>query len=281
LTREGEPSGYQRKPYAAVFMMLGLLEYAKAARDGVIYREAVELYWRVAEWIESPGKLGRPVLAGAPEYSQLADIYVAAFMSLELASYDPDPRFRGIMVECLELAERHYDPERRILRENLGPTEFPEGRLFSAGSSLEVAWILLRLLDYHPDERRKKWILEAIEGSLDWGWDHEYGGLYYFQDVESKPLLQLEGSMKLWWVHVEALVAVVHAYKISGEDRWLEWLEILDTYCWRHFRDSEYGEWFGYLDRRGERTHSLKGNNYKGCFHVPRGMLLCSQMLES
>ena len=35
------------------------------------------------------------------------------------------------------------------------------------------------------------------------------------------------------------------------------------------FVDPEYGEWFGYLDRQGEVTHSFKGGPWKGsnrCF---------------
>ena len=34
------------------------------------------------------------------------------------------------------------------------------------------------------------------------------------------------------------------------------------------------------LDRRGEPTHLLKGNNYKGCFHVPRALLFSVQRIE-
>jgi N-acylglucosamine 2-epimerase len=47
------------------------------------------------------------------------------------------------------------------------------------------------------------------------------------------------------------------------------------------FADPEYGEWFGYADRYGKITHQLKGNHYKGCFHVPRALLLCIQRIDS
>jgi N-acylglucosamine 2-epimerase len=155
----------------------------------------------------------------------------------------------------------------------------PEGRLFCPGSSLEVAWFLLHLLRHFPDGARQKQVLEIIECSLEFGWDREYGGLYYFLDIEGKPTLQLESSMKLWWPHTEALYAVLLAYSISGEEKWLRWLEKLDSYAYQHFADPEFGEWFAYCDRRGNLTHSLKGNNYKGSFHVPRFLLLSVQLL--
>ncbi len=41
------------------------------------------------------------------------------------------------------------------------------------------------------------------------------------------------------------------------------------------------GEWCGYLDRRGEVLLPLKGGKWKGCFHVPKGLHRCWQMLEN
>ena len=51
-------------------------------------------------------------------------------------------------------------------------------------------------------------------------------------------------------------------------------------YAFAHFSDPTHGEWFGYCDRRGELTNTAKGNNYKGCFHVPRMLLLSYQLLS-
>ena len=45
--------------------------------------------------------------------------------------------------------------------------------------------------------------------------------------------------------------------------------------------DDEHGGGFGYLDREGRPTHEQKGAPYKGCFHVPRGLLLCWQLLRT
>ena len=56
---------------------------------------------------------------------------------------------------------------------------------------------------------------------------------------------------------------------------------MLDEYLWNRFRDSEYPEWFGYLNRRGEVLLSLKGGKWKGCFHVPRGLFAIWQILNN
>ena len=44
------------------------------------------------------------------------------------------------------------------------------------------------------------------------------------------------------------------------------------------FVDDEHGEWFGYLSREGKVKMTFKGGPYKGCFHVPRALLMCQQV---
>lgn len=280
LTRQGQPAFYQRKPYAAVFAMLGMLEFSKATQDSALQAEALELFWRIRSWIDEPARLGRPVLAGALKMTALADIMVLASMASEIARIDPDPRYRDVLGWCMESSRAHYDPQRRIFLERHGPREFPEGRLFCPGDSIEAVWFLLHALDFQPDAALRAMLLDVLEGSLDLGWDREYGGLYYFMDVEGYPPLPLESNMKLWWPHTEAIYATVLAYSLTGEDRWLEWLQRLDAYAFAHFADPEYGEWFGYCDRQGNLTSTAKGNHYKGCFHVPRMLLMSLQRLQ-
>jgi N-acylglucosamine 2-epimerase len=92
----------------------------------------------------------------------------------------------------------------------------------------------------------------------------------------------LEWDQKLWWVHVEALVAMAKAWTLTGDERCAEWFRKLQDYTWKHFRDNEQGgEWFGYLNRRGEVLLPLKGGKWKGCFHVPRSLYQIWKTLNS
>ena len=282
LTREGAPSFYQRKPYGAVFVMLGLLEYSKATGDENCRREAIELYESVEQWIAQPALLGRPVMAGAPASAQLADVYVVASMALELFRATGDERWREPMRACQGSVLPHFDPGTGLLTEMAGPDlrQYPEGRLVCVGSIFEIAWFLFQILEIEPNPELEARLLKAVEAALEFGWDREYSGFYYFQDIEGKPTLQLESSMKLWWVHAEALYCLIHCYGMTRDSKWLRWLEMADTYVFGRFADPAYGEWFGYLDRRGTPALTLKGNNYKGCFHIPRALLLSVQKIE-
>jgi N-acylglucosamine 2-epimerase len=44
--------------------------------------------------------------------------------------------------------------------------------------------------------------------------------------------------------------------------------------------DREYGEWFGYLHRDGTVSTTLKGNGWKGPFHLPRMQWYCWRLLD-
>ena len=99
-------------------------------------------------------------------------------------------------------------------------------------------------------------------------------------DAKGHPPQQLEWDQKLWWVHIETLVALLKGYRLTGRKSCWSWYERVHAYTWAHFPDPEYGEWYGYLNRRGEVLLPLKGGKWKGCFHVPRGLYLCMRELE-
>jgi N-acylglucosamine 2-epimerase len=90
----------------------------------------------------------------------------------------------------------------------------------------------------------------------------------------------LEWNQKLWWVHVETLIALLKGYQHTQNLACWKWFERVHHYTWSHFSDPVHGEWYGYLDRRGEVLLPLKGGKWKGCYHVPRALYQCWQVLE-
>ena len=70
------------------------------------------------------------------------------------------------------------------------------------------------------------------------------------------------------------------AYRLTGNETCKDWFETIHEYTWKHFRDPEFPEWYGYLNREGNPLLELKGGKWKGCFHVPRGMYEIWKILE-
>jgi len=176
-----------------------------------------------------------------------------------------------------------YNKDMGIMFENVCPDgrfdlESMNGRMTNPGHALEAMWFIMNTSNKLGAKENVDKALQITLNTLEYGWDKEYDGIYYFKDALGKPHLELQWNMKLFWVHNEALIATAMAYKLTGKKEYLDWFEKLHNYSWNHFRDEEFGEWFCYLDRYGKLTHTLKGGKWKTFFHVPRCLYMVSEL---
>ena len=198
-------------------------------------------------------------------------------LSLELEHIIGTDRVNSFIPGVIhEVMDVFYQPQFGLVLENVnvdGSTNDSfEGRLLNPGHAIEAMWFIMdvgkRLNDSQLIERACNIMLQTIE----YGWDKKYEGIFYFLDVKGTSPQQLEWDQKLWWVHVESLVALAKGYAYTKNDKCMTWFNKIHEYTWNHFKDMEYGEWFGYLNRRGEVLLDLKGGKWKGCFHIPRAL---------
>ena len=193
-----------------------------------------------------------------------------------------DGMIPGVIHEVMGI---FLQPDSGLVLENVAPdgsfVDSFEGRLLTPGHTLEAMWFIMDLAKRLGDESLIESARDVMLRTLEKGWDSEHGGIFYFLDIKGHPPQQLEWDQKLWWVHVEALVAMAKAYRFTGDERCAAWFQTLHAYTWKHFKDPEHPEWFGYLNRRGEVLLSLKGGKWKGCFHVPRSLYQVWKTLES
>jgi N-acylglucosamine 2-epimerase len=183
-----------------------------------------------------------------------------------------------------EVMDVFYQPSLGLILENVNTdgsfSDSFEGRLLNPGHAIEAMWFIMDLGKRLEDQALIKKACGIMLETLEYGWDKEYGGIFYFLDVKGHPPQQLEWDQKLWWVHVEALVALAKGYVLTGDERCAQWFHQVHQYTWQHFKDPHYDEWFGYLNRRGEVLLPLKGGKWKGCFHVPRALYQVATTLE-
>lgn len=198
-------------------------------------------------------------------------------LSLELEHIIGAERVNQFIPEIIqEVMEVFYKPELGLIVENVHQdgsfADCFEGRLINPGHSIEAMWFIMDLGKRLGDDSLIARACSIMLDTLEYGWDKQYGGIFYFLDVKGHPPQQLEWDQKLWWVHVEALVALAKGYTLTGDERCKQWFDKVHQYTWKHFRDESYGEWYGYLNRRGEVLLTLKGGKWKGCFHIPRAL---------
>jgi len=214
----------------------------------------------------------------------LAISMILANLSLEMECLLDDRELDSVLDLCVgEVMGLFLDERLNILFENVAPDgshpDCFEGRLINPGHGIEAMWFIMDIARRRDDQALIDRAVDVTLSTLDLAWDNEYGGIYYFLDCRGKPLVQLEWDQKLWWVHLETLVALIMGYRLTGRDECRPWFEKIHEYVWQRFPDPEYGEWFGYLNRRGKKLLELKGGKWKGCFHVPRALYLCSEEL--
>jgi len=87
--------------------------------------------------------------------------------------------------------------------------------------------------------------------------------------------------MKFWWPHNEAVIASLMAYQMTGNQKYASWHAEVHDWTFKHFPDPDHGEWFGYLHRDGRLSVPLKGNHWKGPFHIPRMYFMAWKICES
>lgn len=285
LDREGQPKAIQRKIFSECFFLMALTEMHRATGEEVYREEALGLFNLIDQFINEPELLGRPMLPGQRAVRTLAVPMIYLNLLEELEGILGEEDLRGRRISAIQEVLAHLDPDLNLFRENLDAegrfNDLPEGRLISPGHSIEACWFLIHAAQKEDLAEVQTRASSALLGSLEFGWDSEADGIYYFMDAEGKPLRQLEWNMKLWWPHTEALYALVLAFSLTRDRVFEEWHSRVHAYAFERFVDQAHGEWFGYCDRYGSLTHRLKGGDYKGCFHVPRALLYMIRVLES
>lgn len=285
LTREGKPlvEPYNIFSYTFATMAFGQLSLATGKQE---YADiAKKTFDIVLSKLENPkGKWNKGV-AGSRDMKSFALPMILCNLALEIEPLlDKEFMERTIDTCVHEVMDVFYRPELGLIVEHVSASgelvDNFDGRLLNPGHAIEAMWFIM---DLGVRLGRKDLIDKAVKIALqevEYGWDPEFGGIFYFMDRLGHPVQQLEWDQKLWWVHIETLISMLKGYRLTGSEACLQWFEKVHDYVWEHFADPEYREWFGYLDRRGEVLLPLKGGKWKGCFHVPRGLYQCWQILE-
>ena len=286
LTREGQPLVEPYNIFSYTFATMAFGQLAIATGNDEYARIARDTFDIILSRVDNPKGRWNKAHPGTRPMKNFALPMILCNLALEI---EPllDPAFLQQCIDtCIhEVMDVFVRPELGgLVVENVALdgslVDSMDGRHMNPGHAIEAMWFIMDLGKRlnRPDliERAKDTALRMA----DYGWDSEYGGIFYFMDRLGRPTQELEWDQKLWWVHIETLIAMIKGYHLTGDPHCLEWFERVHDYVWSHFRDPQWPEWFGYLNRRGEVLLTLKGGKWKGCFHVPRGLYQCWQVLE-
>jgi len=287
LTREGKPLVQPYNIFSYTFASMAFGQLSKATGNQEYAEIAKKTFDIILSKLNNPKGQWDKSYSGTRNLKNFALPMILCNLALEIEHLLDKDFMQQTIDSCIhEVMGVFYRPELGLIVENVSAdteelSDTFEGRLINPGHAIEAMWFIMDLGErlHRPAliEKAAKIAVQMVE----YGWDEKYGGIYYFKDRKGAPTQQLEFDQKLWWVHVETLISMLKGYQLTGSPECLHWFEKVHEYTWSHFKDEQYSEWFGYLNRQGEVLLPLKGGKWKGCFHVPRGLYQCWKTLES
>lgn len=285
LDREGNPLVEPYNIFSYTFAVIAFGQLSIATGNQEYADIAKRTFDIVLSKVDNPKGKWNKAAPGARSLKSFALPMILCNVALEIESLlDADFMEKTINTCIHEVMDVFYRPELGLIVEHLSTegelVDCFDGRLLNPGHAIEAMWFIM---DLGKRLGKQDLIEKAVQIALneaEYGWDKKHGGTFYFMDRLGRPCQQLEWDQKLWWVHIETLITMLKGYQLTGNAKCLEWFKRVHDYVWTHFTDKEYPEWFGYLNRQGEVLLSLKGGKWKGCFHVPRGLFQCWQILE-
>jgi len=290
VTREGAPLRMRRYVYSEAFAAIGNAVFAKIAHDGRAAEDAVRYFTAFITQNFTAGLMPAKVDSETRPAKSIGPLMIGIATAQEMRVNLGDLSVLGRT--CTEWIDAWIDeierdflkPDEKVLMETVSPDgsliDHFDGRTINPGHAIEAAWFIMHEGRTRGDARKTKLGLTILDWMWERGWDKELGGIFYFRDVKGLPVQEYWHDMKFWWPHNEAVIATLLAWKISGREIWRERHQLVHDWSFRHFADSEQGEWYGYLHRDGTPSVQLKGNMWKGPFHLPRMLWYCLRLLE-
>jgi len=284
LDEKGTPLVAPYSIFSDCFASMAFSQYAMASGEDEAIAIAKTTYQNILKRKNNPKGLYEKS-TGNRSLKGFALPMILSNMVLELEEVlEPLEVERTLEHSVNEVMEVFLDADSGLIYEYVTPEgkhlDCFEARLINPGHGIEAMWFMLDIAERKNDQQLISRATQTILNILEHGWDQIHGGIFYFIDAKGKPTQQLEWDQKLWWVHLEALVALAKAYKHTKNPLVWHWYEKVHEYSWSHFPDPQFGEWFGYLNRVGEPHLTLKGGKWKGCFHLPRALYQCWQTFE-
>ena len=285
LDQSGAPLTQPYNIFSDCFAAMAFSQYALASGEDWAKEIAMQAYATVLRRRDNPKGQYTKSYPGTRSLKSLAVPMILANLTLEMEWLLPSETLNTVLDSTVsEVMTDFLCPDRGLLFEQVQPDgshlDCFDGRLINPGHGIEAMWFMMDIADRKGDRKTIDKAVQVVLNTIEFAWDEQYGGLYYFMDSEGHPPQQLEWDQKLWWVHVETMVALLMGYRLTGRQECWDWYEKVHAYSWAHFSDDQHPEWFGYLNRQGDVLLNLKGGKWKGCFHIPRSFFLCWQELK-
>jgi len=255
VTREGQPLRKRRYAYTESFAAIAYGELFKATGEATYAEQATQAFERFVDHNLRPQDV-------QPKYTDVRPVRGLGFPMITIAtaqelreSIGLPTAERWIDQSIQTIRSYHLHAEYECVLETVGSQgeyiDHFEGRTLNPGHAIEGAWFIMEEGRLRGDEPLIRTGCQMLDWSWARGWDPHYGGIFYFVDAKGLPVQEYWHDMKFWWPQNETIIATLLAYSLTGDAKYAAWHQQIHDWAYRHFPDSEQGEWIGYLHRDG------------------------------
>lgn len=272
--------------YADGFALYGLSEFARATQSSEAIGIARETFLNVQKKLAHPGSFQThplPIPSGTRAHG-ISMIFSLAFVEFGRLMKDAEIVDAGMQHANIVMDVFRRPEDKRLyefVMSDGSPMRSPGGKLVVPGHAIESMWFMIHIFQRARRIDRVRQAIECIRWHMELGWDNEYGGIVRAIDPEGIRPWDMLTDGKIWWVHTEALYALLLAWFISKEQWCMDWFERVHEYSFRHFPVPQYGEWIQNLDRQGRKTNEIAALPVKDPFHLARALINIVNLLAA
>lgn len=290
VSRDGRPVIKRlRYFFSETFAIIGFAAYSEATGDKAYADKAFSLLQKVEMLRTTSGIL-------IPKFNQDTEpsigfggpmILLNVLSELRRVLPEKKSWINAYMDTLINEVERYFiRDDMKLVLEQCAPdgtfmAEHFEGRLLNPGHAIEGSWFIMNEGIIRNNQHYIELGLKMLDWMWDCGWDTEFGGIIQYRDALGISLSEYHQDMKFWWPQCEAAIATLLAYRITMKDCYLDKFHKVNDYIQARFPDPEHGEWYGYFHRDGTLATQIKGNLYKGPFHIPRFYMKAIEIIDS
>ena len=266
IKQNGEPLDTKKHVYVQAFAIYGYSEYYKASNNKNALFQAIELKRYIEKFSYQPETNGY-YEAFDRKWHKLDDVRLGETdiqetysMNTHLHILEAYTNLHSVWKNELlqkrlnQLIRVHldkmFDYESDHFKSFFDSDWNSKSNTYSYGHDIEAIWLLTDATKKLPDKAlynevsdvAKKVAYKVVSEGL----DKTDGGIF-----NSGSSNEVVDDDKHWWVQAEAMVGFLEAYRITGDQVFMNAINNIWSFVKKHIKDSKNGEWFFRVSKEG------------------------------
>lgn len=291
VNSKGEPSDLRKQTYSQSFFIYALSEYYRATGDQEALDQSKAIYMALEKYAVDPKSDGYFEVFDR-EWKRTSDLIIGEksikdekTMNTHLHLMEayanlyrvwPDPKVGERLKNLILLfTDKIIDPQTFHLRVFLTSDWKSNSTINSYGHDIEASWLLVEAARILGDQtlikKVEKMSLKIADAASE-GLQPD-GSLISERDYSDGKT----NTSRDWWPQAEAVVGLVNAWELSGDEKYLDKAVKSWNYTNQHLVDHKAGEWFNAVSASGTISKGDKAGFWKCPYHNGR---MCMEIME-